>query len=331
MIIKEFIYLFLVNLININLFLLKKFSKNEYIYSKKISFGDTFTFFIENFFKIKNKKIIIFSKLEEKISKIFFSEKKIRRSIFLIPNFVPTYRISYLLKNKKYFNQINSFDINDEKLKVKNKHKNLLIQILKNNIDSISPNLKIFKNQKYYLLSIKHFDKNKNKINGAHTRATANLKKVFRLINFLSKDKVIILGDNYDKSYIILKRYYINKKNILFFKDLSKSQSILDQLFVHYYAFLSIGNASGAFIMSIYLKKKIIFFDTLIFKINKNSLLISKNIRNLFKKIIHNNKSEILSDKHVEHILNKKKPPKYKYHIKENNFYEIKNEIIKAR
>ena len=328
MTIKEFIYQFLTNLININIFFLKKFSKNKYIYSKKISFGDTFTFFIENFYKIKNKKIIIFSKLEEKISKLFFSEEKIRKILFLIPSFIPTYRISFLLQNKKNFNQPSSYDINDEKLKVKKKHKNLLINILNNNIKYISPNLKNFQNQKYYLISIKHFDKNTNKIVGAHTRATSNLKKVYKLINFLSKNKVIILGDKYDKSYKILKKYYKNKKNIFFFKDLSKSQSIIDQLFVHYYAFLAIGNASGAFIMSIYFKKKIIFFDTLIFEINKNSLLISNNIKNLFKKIIYNNKTEILSDKHVELILKKKIKTKNKYQIKENNFYEIKNEIL---
>ena len=80
--------------------------------------------------------------------------------------------------------------------------------------------------------------------------------------------------------------------------------------------------------MSIYLKKKIIFFDTLIFKINKNSLLISSNIKNLYKKIIYNNKTEILSDKHVELILTKKINSRNKYQIKENNFYEIKNEIL---
>jgi hypothetical protein len=328
MIIKEFIYQFLTNLININIFFLKKFSKNKYIYSKKISFGDTFTFFIENFYKIKNKKIIIFSKLEEKISKLIFPEEKIKKILFLIPSFIPTYRISYLLQNKKNFNQRNPYDVNDEKLKVKNKHKNLLINILNHNIKYISPNLKNFQNQKYYLISIKHFDQNKNKIVGAHTRATSDFKKVYKLINFLSKNKVIILGDKYDKSYKILKKNYKNKKNIFFFKDLSKSQSIIDQLFIHYYAFLAVGNASGAFIMSIYLKKKIIFFDTLIFKINKNSLLISNNIKNLYKKVIYNNKTEILSDKHVELILTKKLNSRNKYQIKENNFYEIKNEIL---
>ena len=328
MIFKEFIYQCVANLININIFFLRKFSKNKYIYTKKISFGDAFTFFIKNFYKIKNKKIIIFSKLEEKISKLFYSEKNIKKIFFLIPSFIPTYRISYLLKKKKSFNQRSSYDVNDEKMKVKNKHKNFLINILNNNIKYISPNLKDFQYQKYYLIFIKHFDKDKNKIIGAHTRATSDLKKVYKLINFLSKNKVIILGDKYDKSYKILKKYYKNKKNIFFFKDLSKSQSILDQLFIHYYAFLAVGNASGAFIMSIYLKKRIIFFDTLIFKINKNRTLTSKNIKNLFKKIIYNNKSEILTDKHVELILKNKIIPKNKYEIKENNFYEIKNEIL---
>jgi len=329
MFLKEFIYKFFSNLINFNLYL-KKNSNTEYIYSNKISFGDIFTFCIENYFKITNKKnkIIIFSKLEKKITELFFKKKIIEKLFILIPSFIPTYRISFLLKSKKYFNPPKTYNLNEAKLKVQNKHKNLLTRILNNNIHNISPELIKFQYEKYYLIFIKHYDKNKNSINDAHSRATSNLKKVYRLINFLSKNKVIILGDKKDKSYKILKNYYKIKKNIFFFQDLSKNQSMLDQLFVHYYATLAIGSASGAFIMSIYLKKKIIFFDTLKFEINKNSLLTSKNIKNIFKKIIYNKKEEVFSDKHVNFFSNEKKILKNKYYIKENSFYEIKNAII---
>jgi hypothetical protein len=329
MILKEFIYKFFSNLINFNLYI-KKYSNTKYIYSNKISFGDIFTFCIENYFKIKNikYKIIIFSKLEKKITNFFFHSKTIEELFILIPNFIPTYRISFLLKSKKYFNPPEKYNLDEKKLKVQNKHKNLLTQILKNNLDHISPELIKFQNEKYYLIFIKHYDKNKNCINDAHSRATANLKKVYKLINFLSKNKVIILGEEKDRSYKILKNYYKIKKNIFFFKDLSKNQSMADQLFVHYYAYLALGSASGAFIMSIYLRKKIIFFDTLKFEINKNSLLTSKNIKNLFKKIIYNKKEEVFSDKHINSILDKKIVTKNRYRIKESSFYEIKNAIL---
>ena len=45
---KELIYAFYANLININLYLLNKISKNKYVYCNIISFGDCFTFYIEN-------------------------------------------------------------------------------------------------------------------------------------------------------------------------------------------------------------------------------------------------------------------------------------------
>jgi hypothetical protein len=107
---------------------------------------------------------------------------------------------------------------------------------------------------------------------------------------------------------------------------LSNSYSVIDQLFVHQHSSLTIGNCSGAFIIPIYLKKKIILFDY--FKQNYYSLTHSKNIKNFYKKIIFNKKEQILSKKILENILNKKKS--LKFEIKENTYNEIKKQIEKS-
>jgi hypothetical protein len=331
MILKKIIYVFFANFININLFFLKDLKRNNFVYFKIISFGDTFTYYINNYFKInKNKKkILIFSQFEKKIAEFFFSKNKIKKIFFLIPYFIPIYSISHLLNKKNYFKSSEIYDLNLAKLNVKNKHKNLLINLLKSKINFVSENLKKFQNEKYCVIFVKHNNNNKNDVTGSNSRQTTDFKKIFKIINFLTylKSKVVILGTKNDKSINILKKYYKNNKNILFFKDLSNSYSITDQLFIHQYSALSIGNCSGAFIIPIYLKKKIIFFDH--FKQNFFSLVYSENIKNFYKKIIINNKEQVLTNKILDKILSKKISLQKKFTIKENTYSEIKNQIQK--
>jgi hypothetical protein len=327
---KKIVYIFFANIININLFFLKKVKKDKFIYFKIISFGDTFTYYIDNYFKIKNKKIkiIIFSQLEKKIADFFFPKNKIKKLLFLVPNFVPIYFINNLLNKKKYFIPSSIYDLDQAKLKVQNKHKNLLINLLKSKLNLVSEKLKKIQNEKYCVIFIKYNNNDKNDITDSNSRQTSDFKKIFKIINFLIKfkSKVVILGDKSDKSVNILKIYYKNNKDIIFFKDLSNSYSVIDQLFVHQHSSLTIGNCSGAFIIPIYLKKKIILFDY--FKQNYYSLTHSKNIKNFYKKIIFNKKEQILSKKILENILNKKKS--LKFEIKENTYNEIKKQIEKS-
>ena len=56
-ILKKIIYKSITKLIIINLIFYKKFSSKYNIYFKKISFGDSFTNYIENYDVIKKKKI----------------------------------------------------------------------------------------------------------------------------------------------------------------------------------------------------------------------------------------------------------------------------------
>jgi hypothetical protein len=326
---KKIIYIFFANIINVNLFFLKKVKGDNFVYFKMISFGDTFTYYINNYFKIENKKIeiLIFSQFEKKIANFFFPKNKIKKLLFLVPNFVPIYAINNLLNKKKFFIPSSAYDLDQAKLKVQNKHKNLLINLLKSKLNLVSEKLKKIQNEKYCVIFIKHNNNNKNDITGSNSRQTSDFKKIFKIINFLInyKRKVVILGDKSDKSINILKIYYKNNKDIIFFKDLSNSYSIVDQLFVHQHSLLTIGNCSGAFIIPIYLKKKIIFFDY--FKQNYYSLVHSKNIKNFYKKIIFNNKEKILTKKILENISNKRISLKKNFEIKENNYNEIKKEI----
>jgi ADP-heptose:LPS heptosyltransferase len=139
-------------------------------------------------------------------------------------------------------------------------------------------------------------------------RQTIDFEKIYKTIDFFLKKKIkiIILGNNSDKSLPILKNKYLTNNKVLFFSDLSLNQSVIDQLYIHYYSLLSIGSDSGAFIMSIYLKKKIIFFDAIIsptYKFYKKN----KNIVMLLKKIVV--KKKIRALKYDDYLLKKKSKP----------------------
>jgi len=197
MILKKIIYIFFANLININIYLIKKFNKNNftYIHSNKISFGDTFIFYIENYEKIikNNLKIIVFSKLEKRIADFFFSKKNIKNLLFLIPYFVPVYTINSLLRKKKNFISDISCEVNHNKRRIKNIHKILLLKLLKRNINLVSPKLKKIKNKKFVLMFIKHYNKSKLITDGTNSRHTLNFNKIYKIIDFFIKKKKINL------------------------------------------------------------------------------------------------------------------------------------------
>jgi hypothetical protein len=320
--IKEFIYIFYTNIININLYLIKKITKKKYIYSDEISFGATFAYYIENFSKIiqNNIKILVFSQLEMKIAEFFFKKKFIANLFILIPHFIPVYRINVLLKKKKYYEPNIFFKLDFPKIGLlPNKHKKLLIKLLKKNINYISPGLKKLHNKKFIIMFVKHYNNTNVVTYTSEIRQTVDFKKIYKTIEFFEKKniKVIILGNNSDKSIPILRKKYLNNSNVQFFFDLSLNQSMTDQLYIHYYSLLSIGSDSGVFIMSMYLKKKIILFDSFIgetfkfYKKNKNIIVLLKKIKI---------KKKIRSLKEDDYLLKtKSKPIETSY-----------NEIIKA-
>jgi hypothetical protein len=259
--IKEYIYIFYANIININLYLIKKFNKQKYIYSNEISFGGTFAYYIENYSKIiqNNLKILVFSRLEKKIGEFFFSNNFIANLFILVPHFIPIYKINFLLKKKKYYEPTTLFEkYFPKKTKLSNKYKKLLINLLKKKINDVSPELKKLYNKKFIIIFVKHFNNTNTLINISDIRQTIDFEKIYKTIDFFLKKKIkiIILGNNSDKSLPILKNKYLTNNKVLFFSDLSLNQSVIDQLYIHYYSLLSIGSDSGVFIMSMYLKKK---------------------------------------------------------------------------
>jgi len=326
---KKIIYKLITKLIIINLIFYKKFSSKNNIYFRHISFGDSFTNYIENWDVIKKKKlkVLVLSKLEKKIAELFFNDNQISKLFFLIPSFIPVYPVRSLLNKSKYFIPTKIYDPDLETIKVRNKHKNLLVRLLKKNVRFVSDKLIKFKKEKYFLISIKYFNNNKEQIDGAFSRQTSNLNKICEVINFLLKKKiiVIIMGSKFDIAFKILKKN-LNKK-ILFFNDLSKSQSMVDQLFIHYYSSLWIGNPSGSIIISLYLKKKCILIDSVKWMTVKFSLFHSKNILQIFKKIVYDKKCEYLSDIHINKVLKKKLGLNNKYKIIENSAELIINKL----
>jgi hypothetical protein len=318
------IYHLLFYLIRLNIFLIKKKIKSNYAVCNYPSFGDSFVFCIQNYKKIlkNNYKILVYSFFIKKLAELFFEKHKIYKTFFSIPLCVPTYYIGSILS--KYLPTKKKFNINYEK-KISNKEKKILENILKKKYEDISFGIKNFKDKNYVLFFVKHFNKNANDLTTGPHRQTSDLKKIFQVIKFLINNnlKIIVLGDKKEKVVTILKKFFKNE-NILYFNEISNNQTMIDQLFLHYHSQFSIGTDCGAFIMSIFLKKKIIFFDSLK---TSDKYLRSKNIIFMHKRIKIKNKTEIpLTYMLREKILSSKKK---NYKIKESSFFEIKKEINK--
>ena len=94
--------------------------------------------------------------------------------------------------------------------------------------------------------------------------------------------------------------------NVKFLKDYSNS--IINQLFVHYYSQGGIGSDSGAFIYSWFFKKKILHFDTtpsnesLALAKNKNVKFLYKSIQ-LKKLNNHDKKKKLVLENSYEEII----------------------------
>lgn len=318
-VIKILIYIFLNYLIKINLYLIK-YKLNKFYTAPMYSFGDIFTSFVQNYKKVINKrrKVLVLSNFEEKIANLFFPKNKIYKTFFHIPLFIPIYGINLKVKNLKKLPRT-------YKKNITYKEKKILINILKKNLKYVSPKVRKFKNQKYVLVFVKHYNNDINNLNIPFHRQTSNLIKVFDTINFLLKKKIkiIILGNKTDKFLEKVKEFSKNK-NIFYFNELSKKEKMIDQLYIHNNCKFSIGTDCGAFIMSVFLKKKIIFFDSILNTEGMNKL---KNINFLYKKIKLKNKTTFLTEKNYknENIINKNS-----YKIIENSYSDITKQIKKV-
>ena len=311
--IKKFIYNFLNFLIKLNLFLSKGKINNNYK-APVHSFGDIFSCFVQNYKKIiiSKRKLLVISNFEKKIANLFFPNNKINNIFFSIPLFIPIYSINLNFKNLIKLKI--SF-----KNKITYKEKKILTNILNKNLNFVSPKIKRFKNQNYALVFIKHYNHDTDNLNFPFCRQTSNLNKVFNVINFLirKKIKIIVLGSKKDTFLKKVKEFSKNK-NIYYFNELSKNEKMIDQLYIHNNCKFSVGTDCGAFIMSIFLKKKIVFFDAIF---NSSPLNKYKNIIFLYKKIKLKNKISLLTKKYYKNGNS--------HEIIENSFLEITKEIKK--
>ena len=236
--IKKIIYYLFANLINLNLYLIKKKYKSKLIHPYNFSFGDTFVFYIThyNLINSQKKKIIIFSNLDKKIVEFFFYKDQIYKLFIFLPKFISVYPLNDFLKKKKYFKIKKNLHINYANKYFKKKHKHLLINILRKYYEQVNSNIKLFKKKKFVLILIKHNNKNPNNISGSHTRQTADFKKIFLMIKYILKKNlnVVILGNQKDKSVNLIENQ-LKDKNLFFFKNLSPKQTMIDQLFLHKY------------------------------------------------------------------------------------------------
>ncbi len=321
---KKIIYNFFSYLIRLNFLIIKNKIKSNYLVNSFLSFGDSFAFYLQNYDRVINKgyKVITISNFEKKIAQLFYNDNKIYNIFFSIPFFIPVYSINVILKKLLVAHE--KFRRNYNK-NMGYKQKKILENILQEKHESVSINVKKFEKKKYVLFLVKHSNNDNNDIKNGNHRQTSDLKKIFKVIDFLihKNVKIIVLGGKNEKITNILKNFYNNKKNIFFFYEISKKETMIDQLFIHYHSQLSIGTDCGAFIMSVFLKKKILYFDSLK---GSEGIELQKNITFLHKKIIFNNNSEIFSHNKASRMINSINKA---FTIKECTFLDIKKSINK--
>lgn len=283
-ILKEIIIKFYSSLILLNILAIKKISKYKLLYCD-LAFGDSFAYYIFNYKKISNKryKVLTFSHLDHNNASFLFGNSKIIKNFFFIPKIFPIYGIITYLRSKKIFC---SGNYKFHKYKIKEENKKIVENKLFENIHLVSKKLLFLKNERYILFFIKYYNKNINDISGSAGRQSNNFYKITKILQFFKKKKIniIVIGNSEDKSIPIL-RNITNEQNLFnvkFLKDYSNS--IINQLFVHYYSQGGIGSDSGAFIYSWFFKKKVLHFDT---TPSNESLALAKNknVKFLYKSI----------------------------------------------
>jgi hypothetical protein len=304
---KQIIIKFYSSLILLNILVVKKVSKYKLLYSE-LGFGDSFAYYVFFYKKITNinYKILTFSHLDHNNASFLFGNFKVIKNFFFIPRTFPIYDIVLYLRSKKNFGRVN---YKFHKYKIKEEHKKIVENKLFQNIHHVSKDLISLKKKKYFLFFIKYYNDNINDLSGSCNRQSNNFFKIKKILQFFKKKKIniIILGNSKDKSIPILRKIVNEQKlfNVKFLKD--KSNSIINQLFVHYYSQGGIGSDSGAFIYSWFFKKKVLHFDTirtnesLALSKNKNVKFLYKSIQ--LKKINNHDKKKIVLDNSYEEII----------------------------
>jgi hypothetical protein len=168
-------------------------------------------------------------------------------------------------------------------------------------------------------MHIKYYNNNVNDLKGSNARQTTNFEKIFFLINFFLKKKfkILILGNNYDKSISVIKKKFTNHLNtILYFQDLTDEYSFADQVFITKHSKGYVGSGAGMADLFYFLKKKSICFDT----------YYDKKIENIFKKKYRKYLYKKIKIRNHVDILKESLTLKTKYKIYETS----KNQLLKV-
>lgn len=327
---KYLLYYIWSKLIIFSIFI-NKLSKKNYLYTDHFGFGDFCVYCYVMSSKIKKKKIFCYSKLQYETAIFFFEKEHIRTSFLLLPRFMNEGHLGYnfLIKSNSFKPTKPPYWISPERTKVPahdyfvRSKKSVRYMESRINIDNVSESIVSVFTKPTLLLFIKNFSHKKNNHINFQVRQTRNLKKIYKLINFLSKKKnnIVILGnknDNFINSIIKVKK---NQRwnNVYLFKDLSNNYSIVDQIYATFKSKGYIGSASGGNVFSTLLVKKMLLIDCPTYYVDK----YWKRISMLYKKIynIKKKKTEIFYwQRHYD--------PK-KYRLIENNYYEIKEAVKK--
>ena len=301
------------------------FQKKELIYSSSFGFGD-FAIFCANLInKLTNKKkILCYSVNQLEVASFFFNKNKINQTVFKLPKYLnETYLGDNFLKKSKYFkprdvkNYLAKKKVGLSRVFYGNK---TIIKYIKNKLqkNKINKSIKDIFKKKTVSIFIKHYS-NKIEFTNYGRRQTADLVKIYKIINFLINKNfnVLILGTKFDKFTNLCKlNYKKNIKNIFFLNEISKNYSVQDQVFVALNSEGYIGSNSGANSFFHLLNKNNIIIDTAYENTHK---MFKKNTRWLYKKIKIFNKFEKLHH-YKNYNLNN-----VKNNLQENSY----NEIIK--
>lgn len=328
--VKNLVYFTFSKIIILSL-LLAKIQKYKLIYTSSYGFGDNVIFNIFARKKIEKNKIFCYSKTQYEISNFFYDKKNIFKSIILLPKILNETHIAYnYLENSNFFKPIfiKRMASDGKYLPISFlyhgniKIKKFIISKLKKK--EISKDLERVLKKKTITLFIKNFSLNRNNHINFQVRQTRDLKKIYKLINYILKKKIniIILGNNKDHFIKILEKKMVvkNKKNLYLFKNLSKKYSIQDQIYLALKSIGCVGSGSGANSLFGILKNKQLYIDWIT---QNHDKYWKKRITFMYKRI-YNKKTE----KTYRMSWYKKYDPSYETII-ENNFEEIKKKFNK--
>lgn len=319
-ILKYFITLIWSKVIYLEIFFYRNILKKNLYFFKYYGWADVFCFYLSKYNEIlDNKEIFPFywDQNTKNIVNFFFNKKKIIKSFFLVPRFFPSYDInSKLLSKTKNIGAYESEEKNlgnDFLIKNSIEVKNFLENLINS---QYSHNLNYLKKKKYVCFYLRYHENNVKIV-----RSSSDISKGFKVVNYLIGKgyDILLMGNDNEKYLKIFREKYkneIKQKRIMISAEISRKDSLADQLFIMLNSAFFCGTQSGFLAFYYFLKKNSISFDGFF----RDEYLSESFDKQKFLYKYRNDQKKILAEKHLEvkGILNL---------ISENSFDEIKTVI----